>query len=489
MATENVTTTEQTLERSDQSLTQRVLATPRPAMVWLAGLTLLVLPELGALLTTLAQAFLGVLKLLPSDPAVATANGLVSGAEQIPTLLSRETIPNQGHELPGGGWTGTFLGLEPMWAWTIRAGLIYVYTGVTLWWLWRGYDTYREHYRVADWSPADDQIDRFARHDWGRFGLVLVAFFVVMALFAPAFGPTTVEQNIRQPYSYETEYLNPDTNTVETVTVGVANVRASSGGGEAVGPWTYDDFGRFHPAGTLTTGKDMMTFLAHGARVSLFIGGVSIAVSGFIAVVLALVTAYYKGLADLITVITSDSIQVIPQFLLLIMAWAVFSNHWLSAVFNGALLMIAIFSFTNWTFIWRTIRGPALQVAEEEWIDAARSYGQTPRKTMNKHMLPYIVGYLLVYGSMRIGGIVVAIAGLSYLGLGITPPTPEWGRAIASGQSLVTTASWHIALIPGVMITLLVTGLNAFGDGIRDAIDPQSEGASSEEAEAAGGGA
>jgi peptide/nickel transport system permease protein len=233
----------------------------------------------------------------------------------------------------------------------------------------------------------------------------------------------------------------------------------------------------------------MMTFLAHGARVSLFIGGISIAMSGFVAVVLALVTAYYKGLADLITVVTSDSIQVIPQFLLLIMAAAVFSNHWLSSVFNGGLLLVALFAFTNWTFIWRTIRGPALQVAEEEWIDAARSYGQLPRKTMNKHMLPYIVGYLLVYGSMRIGGIIVAIAGLSYLGLGITPPTPEWGRAIANGQNLVTTASWHIALIPGLMITLLVTGLNAFGDGIRDAIDPQSEGASSDEAEAAGGGA
>ncbi len=489
MATEKLTTTEQTLERSDQSLRQRVVATPRPALVWLTGLTLLVLPELGALVHVAGQALAGVLGLVPGDPLVAAVNGATSAAEQIPTLLSRETIPNEGHRTAPGEWTGTFLGLEPMLAWSLRIGLIYLYAAAFLWWLWRGYDTYREHYRIADWSPADDQIDRFARHDWGRFGLIVVMIFVVMAVFAPAFGPTTIEQNNRQPYSYEVDYYNEETQTVESIVVGVANVQSTSDGSSAVGPWSYDAFDRFHPMGTLQSGKDMMTFLAHGARVSLFIGGVSIAMSGFVAVVLALVTAYYKGLADLITVVTSDSIQVIPQFLLLIMAAAVFSNHWLSSVFNGGLLLVALFAFTNWTFIWRTIRGPALQVAEEEWIDAARSYGQLPRKTMNKHMLPYIVGYLLVYGSMRIGGIIVAIAGLSYLGLGITPPTPEWGRAIANGQTLVTTASWHIALIPGLMITLLVTGLNAFGDGIRDAIDPQSEGASSDEAEAAGGGA
>jgi len=364
MATENLTTTEQTLERSDQSLRQRVLATPRPALVWLTGLTLLVLPELGALIHVAGQALAGVLGLLPGDPLVAAVNGATSAAEQIPTLLSRETIPNEGHRTAPGEWTGTFLGLEPMFAWSLRIGLIYLYAAAFLWWLWRGYDTYREQYRIADWSPADDQIDRFARHDWGRFGLIVVTIFVVMAVFAPAFGPTTIEQNNRQPYSYEVDYYNEETQTVESIVVGVANVQSTSDGSSAVGPWSYDEFDRFHPMGTLQSGKDMMTFLAHGARVSLFIGGISIAMSGFVAVVLALVTAYYKGLADLITVVTSDSIQVIPQFLLLIMAAAVFSNHWLSSVFNGGLLLVALFAFTNWTFIWRTIRGPALQVAE-----------------------------------------------------------------------------------------------------------------------------
>ena len=111
---------------------------------------------------------------------------------------------------------------------------------------------------------------------------------------------------------------------------------------------------------------------------------------------------------------------------------------------------------------------------------------------MQKHMLPYVVGYLLIYASLTLGGIIIAVAGLSYLGLGITPPTPEWGRAISSGQPYVATASWHISLIPGIMITLIVVGFNAFGDGIRDALDPQSEGGEDTGGEAAvagGGGA
>jgi peptide/nickel transport system permease protein len=103
-------------------------------------------------------------------------------------------------------------------------------------------------------------------------------------------------------------------------------------------------------------------------------------------------------------------------------------------------------------------------------------------------MLPYVLPYLLVYGSMTVGGVIISMAALSFIGsgLGINPPTPAWGRAIDMGRNYVSTQSWHIALIPGVLIVVLVTGLNAFGDGIRDAIDPESEGGGEEEAAAGG---
>jgi peptide/nickel transport system permease protein len=189
-------------------------------------------------------------------------------------------------------------------------------------------------------------------------------------------------------------------------------------------------------------------------------------------------------------VVVSDSIQAIPVFLLLIIVSVVFQNHWLTSFYNGALLFALAFGFLYWPGLWRSVRGPAFQVSEQEWVDAARSYGQRSTATMRKHMLPYILGYLLIYGSLMIGGVIIAVSALSFLGIGISPPTPEWGRAVAEGRGYVATQSWHIALIPGVLIVLVVTALNAMGDGIRDAIDPQSDAGESGagEAAAAGGG-
>jgi peptide/nickel transport system permease protein len=278
-----------------------------------------------------------------------------------------------------------------------------------------------------------------------------------------------------------------------TVPVGQANIQSASDGAGApnVQPWEYDDFGRFHPFGTLPTpGKDLFTFLAAGSRISLFIALTAISLAGIIAAGFGLLTAYYKGLTDLAVVVTSDSVQSVPPLILLILVSVAFRGHWLQTIYNGALLIALAFAFTYWPALWRAVRGPAFQIAEREWIDAARSYGQRPRTTMRKHMLPYIAGYLIIYASLSIGGIIIATAALAFLGIGITAPTPEWGRAIDMGQRLVATDAGHVSLIPGILIVLVVTGFNALGDGVRDALDPQSEasGGSGDEIAAASGG-
>lgn len=108
---------------------------------------------------------------------------------------------------------------------------------------------------------------------------------------------------------------------------------------------------------------------------------------------------------------------------------------------------------------------------------------------MRRHILPYIVGYLMVYASMSLGGIIIGVSGLSFLGLGISPPTPEWGRLVDVGQPLLTTISWHIAVLPGSLIVIVVTGFNALGDGVRDAIDAETDLSSEEETSAAASGA
>lgn len=485
-----MTDTETRLDEDvDRPLRERIRANPRPALVWAGGLFVLLLLEGPMYLESLFGALSWVLGVLPAEPGADAVAGVSSFFAELPHLLSRELIPNRGFH-DGSQWQGTFLGLEPMYAWFIRFVLVYVYVVALLGWLWYGYVLFRRHYRAADWTPTDDVVDRLRNHYWGLFGLTIVVFFVAMAAFAPVVGPTTYEENIEGPYSHDMQYFDEETGEVETITIGQANLgSASRGSGDShVGLWSYDDFGRFHPAGTLVSGKDLFTFLAYGARVSLFIGIGSMAIAGFLAAALALITAYYKGVTDLLVIVTSDSVQAMPALLLLILAAVVFRNSWISQLYNGAVMFVLLFALIRWPGLWRAVRGPALQVSEQEWIDAAKSYGQRPSIIMRKHMAPYILGYLLIYASLTLGGVIISVAALSFLGLGITAPTPEWGRAIDIGQPYIASQSWHISLIPGILITLVVTGFNALGDGIRDAIDPQSEGAEGGRTAAAAGG-
>jgi peptide/nickel transport system permease protein len=469
---------------------ERVRTNPRPAMIWVGVTALLLAVEAGALVRFGALVLGDTLAAIPGVGTATTLNSIATTAGELPTLLSRETIPNAGY-YDGSGYQGTFAGLAPHLAWTLRVGLIYLYSFGFVVWTWVGYDWYRRHYRVADWTPRDDVVDRLRGHGWGLFGLAVVFMFLVMAVFAPALGPTTVAKNIEDPYGNEVKYWDTGTDSVSSTLIGTANSGSQSKGTSQtnVGPWSYDDFGRFHPFGTLPSGKDLFTFIAHGSRISLIIGLLSVGLSAAIAVVLALVSAYYKGAVDLSVVLISDAVMGMPQLLLLIMLTVVLAGTWIGKIYSGAFVLALIFAGTGWPFLWRSLRGPALQVSEEEWVDAAKAFGQSPTAIMRKHMLPYITGYLLVYGSMTLGGAIIAIAGLSFLGLGVDPPTPEWGRAVNAGQAYVATQSWHISLIPGLLITLVVTGFNALGDGIRDAIDPESDAGSEGEAGGRGGGA
>lgn len=433
--------------------------------------------------------------LLAFTPVGGLVNGTIDGVfrtlSSIPTLTSHEVISNQGHRTPNGGWSGTFLGLSPAVAWGIRVVLVYGYALAVVVWAWKGYNVFRDHYRRADWTPRDDTLRRFRNHHWGLFGLLVVLMFLVTALWAPAVSPVTAEQNIKSPYEYEIEYLDDD-GEVTTITPGRANLNTKSNGQNTIGPMSYDDYGRWAPLGTTSSGQDMLTHIAYGAQTSLVIGLLAIGLGGLIAVTMSLVTAYYKGLVDVLTVITSDTIISIPAFLLVMMISVIFQNgnHPLAEPLNGGVLLGLIFAFVYWPGMWRTIRGPSLQVAEEEWVDAARSYGQTPLNTMRKHMAPYIAGYIMIYGSLLLGGIIISTAALSFLGLGINSPTPEWGRLVSDGRSFVSTSSWHVATIPGLMIVLVVTAFNALGDGLRDAIDPEADTAGADETgtAASGGG-
>lgn len=474
-------------ETTTATLRSRVTATPRPALVWGIAATALLALEAGALLHFAASLLRDAAVAAPLGVPTAPFEGLVAATDAIPTLLSRDVIPNTGH-WNGQRYVGTAFGLAPHAAWLLRVALIYLYSFSLAGLAWLGYVWYRRYYRVADWTPRDDVVERLRGHRWGQFGLAVVFVFVVMAVFAPALGTAPIERNLQEPADHQIQYWDADAESVETTNVYVANTNSRSVGTDGnVGVWTYDDFGRFHPFGTLPNGKDLFTFLMAGARISLVIGLVSVGLSALMATTFALVSAYYKGKVDLSLVLVSDSVSALPQLLVLIMLTVVLADTWIGDLYSGAFVLALIFAGTTWPYMWRSLRGPALQVSEREWVDAAKSFGQRPRVVMRKHMLPFITGYLLIYGSMTLGGAIISIAGLSFLGLGVSPPTPEWGRAVNAGQPYVGGPSWHISFIPGVLITLVVTGFNALGDGVRDAIDPESDSAAGESAGRGGG--
>jgi len=337
-------------------------------------------------------------------------------------------------------------------------------------------------------------IDRFRSHNWGKFGLVLVLLLLIMAMFAPTVSPTNADQNLKNPAQNTVTYYDEDVGEVRETSVTTANLFSSSKGvTQNFGLWSYDNYDRFHPAGTMSqasNGKDLFTFMAYGARVSIFIGVFAAIVAGGIALSLALLTAYYRGLLDLVAVLTSDAFSAMPQLLVLIMLVSVLADHWISSIYSGGFLIAFLFGIWGWMGLWRAVRGPAFQVAQNEWVLASKGFGERPWNIVRKHVAPYVIGYLLIYLSMSVGGYMIGAAGLAYLGIGVEAPTPEMGRAIARGQSLITTQSWHISVVPGLAITVLVLGFNALGDGIRDAIDPKTSGddAAGEAAAAGGGG-
>lgn len=432
------------------------------------------------IVSSLLGAVAALLALTPAgaafDAAVAAVQAGTESVSSLQTLTSRETIPNQGHRTPDGGWEGPFLGLSPAQAWALRVTVIFGYAFGLLGWLWYGYNIYRRHYRGPDWTPFDDTVRRFRNHTWGLFGLVIVVSFFVLAIWAPALTSVPVEEGHYQPYQHEVTYLGDD-GELKTTLHGHANMNSRSDGTDTnVGPLSYDDYGRWSPAGTNSDGKDLFTFIVFGARTSLVIGLLSVVIGSVVALAVAMVTAYYKGLVDLIFIFTTDTIMGVPQFLLLLLLLIIFkeANHPLVEFYDGGVLLALIFAATLWPGLWRSVRGPALQVAEEDWVDAAKSYGQRPGEIMRKHMTPYVMGYILIYGSLILGTTVIQTAALSFLGVGVAPPTPEWGRMIADGRPYISTVSWHIATIMGCLIVLLVLGFNALGDAIRDAIDAET---------------
>lgn len=212
-------------------------------------------------------------------------------------------------------------------------------------------------------------------------------------------------------------------------------------------------------------GRDLLTRTAYGARISLLVGIASTLVALAVGCAVGVAAGFLRGAVD---TLLSRTLDIVLSFPILLLALAI------RAVFGASLwIMILVVAFATWPFIARIVRGQALAIREQEYIAAARALGASNWTLMWRHVLPNLVGPLVVYGTLIIPINILLEAALSYLGLGLQPPTATWGQMLADGQAYYATAWWMIA-VPGTALLLTTLAFNLVGDGLRDALDPHT---------------
>jgi peptide/nickel transport system permease protein len=275
-----------------------------------------------------------------------------------------------------------------------------------------------------------DFVRRLLRHRRTRAGLILVSVLIALAALAP----------ILAPYD-PTEQLD---------LIG-RQMQAPSA---------------THPFGTDFFSRDVFSRVLHGSRISLSIALLSVILSVTIGTMVGGIAGMAGGIADSVLMRTVDAALAIPRIFLLLVVLALWHDVGLGA-------LIAILGLTSWFGTSRLVRAEILSLREREFVKAAQALGVGRLRLFLRHLLPNVAAPVIVAATLGVGHIVLIEAGLSYLGIGVRPPTPSWGAIIQEGQYLLARAPW-IAIFPGVAIVLTVVGFSLLGDGLRDTLDPRS---------------
>lgn len=221
-----------------------------------------------------------------------------------------------------------------------------------------------------------------------------------------------------------------------------------------------------HVLGTDHLGRDMLSRLIYGSRIALLVGFFGVLCALVIGVTVGLVSGYVGGRLDAAMMGVVNSVLAIPNTLLYLTVLAVFGQ--------SLLLLVLVIGCINWTTFARVVRAEVLTIKTREFIDAARTIGQRPAVTLVRHVLPNVMGPIIVIATMNVAMLIILEASLSFLGFGVQPPTVTWGRMLSDGRAYIATA-WWLAAFPGMMITLLTLSLIFIGDWLRDRFDPRSE--------------
>ena len=218
------------------------------------------------------------------------------------------------------------------------------------------------------------------------------------------------------------------------------------------------------PLGTDQFGRDVWSRIVYGARISLLIGTAASLLGALVGVTAGLVAGFYGGKVDTLVMRIVDLNLAFP---LILLALAI------AAILGPSLQnLVLVMALTTWMIYARVVRGVTLSLREREFIQAARAIGVGDGRIMRRHILPNLLAPVMVIWTLELARVILTESALSFLGVGVPPPTPTWGRMLAEGRNLLTTAPW-IATFPGIAITLTVLGVNFFGDGLRDLLDPR----------------
>jgi peptide/nickel transport system permease protein len=275
-------------------------------------------------------------------------------------------------------------------------------------------------------SSALSSLRQFAGNRLAVIGGALVALVFVVALFAP--------------------FLSPH----DPSAIDIKNI--------LIGP-TFA-----HPLGTDELGRDVLSRMIWGSRVSLKVGFAAVGIATLIGILLGSLAGYYGGVYDMLIMRSVDVMLTIPTIFLILAVVVILEP----SIWN----IMVVIGLTSWMEPARLIRAEFMSIKEREFVVAARAIGAPDGRIIFRHILPNGLSPLLVSATMGIGGAILIESGLSFLGLGVQPPTPSWGSLLASGKDHIEIA-WWLSAFPGLAILLTVLGYNLLGEGIRDALDPR----------------
>lgn len=385
---------------------------------------------------------------VPGDQASAVSSSPTGSSTPPHAIALSALLPGAGHALIGEWLRGLALLLP----WGALLWLVFFswerITGVTggslddyialaslgaimfVVWGWGIWDLSLRRRRAAargdsQWAIA---VRQFKRNPLAIAGLAIIVLLYLVALLAPFIAPydPTAQTDIAR-----TGYLSPR--------------------GEYL-------------LGTDRFGRDVLSRIIYGSRISLSIGFIATAISITIGTLFGAAAGYFGGKVDTVIMRFTDMVLAFPRLVLLILIVGLFGP--------SITMIILVLGLTQWPGTTRIVRGDVLSLREREFVHAAHALGFSRARIMLRHLIPNVMAPVIVTATLGIGNTIVMEAGLSFLGLGVQPPTPTWGSMVAAGRDNLLGA-WWVATFPGLVIVLVVLAFNLVGDGLRDALDPR----------------